>query len=208
MSAGGARARKTASKDQYHHGDLRSALVKVARAMVEKEGAPNVALRAVAAAAGVSPNAPYHHFTDKAALLAAVAEDGFREFRDVVEARGAGESNPFVRLRKLAVGYVEFAVSAPELFRLMFGPMLHHEDFPELASGGAASVASLEEAVGACMPGAPRARVRSASAAAWSLVHGLAVLCNDGRIRVSNSRDLERRVMAVIAHFQVLSTEL
>jgi hypothetical protein len=135
--------------------------------------------------------------------LAAVAADGFIDFAQALRARAAGEAAPFARLRKLAVGYVEFAVSAPQLFRLMYGPALDHKSHPDLARASAAGAALLADAVKACIPRATAKEVRSASAAAWSLVHGLAVLCNDGRIVVRGRRDIERRVMAVTAHFGV-----
>jgi hypothetical protein len=38
-------------------------------------------------------------------------------------------------------------------------------------------------------------------------VHGLAVLCHDGRVNVRGARDLERRVMAVTAHFDALGAD-
>ena len=198
---------RSARAGRYHHGDLPAALIAAVRQLIEAEGAEKLSLRAVAAAVGVSQTAPYFHFTDKAALVAAVAAEGFAEFQELLRARGAGEADPVKRLRLLAVGYVEFAVGAPELFRLMYGPTLDHTAHPELARAGAAGAGLLTEAVKACMPGATSERVRSAAAAAWSMVHGLAILCNDGRIAVRGPRDLERRVMAVTAHLDVHGLE-
>jgi hypothetical protein len=61
----------------YHHGDLRDALVRAARTILEKQGLAALSLRGVARVVGVSPAAPYHHFPDKQALLDAVAAQGF-----------------------------------------------------------------------------------------------------------------------------------
>lgn len=62
----------------YHHGNLRAALVETAVRLVQREGIEALSLRSVARLAGVSAAAPYRHFADKRALLAAVAEEGFR----------------------------------------------------------------------------------------------------------------------------------
>lgn len=194
---------RTKTAERYHHGDLKAALVSAARELVRSSGTDQVTLRRVASMAGVSQMAPYHHFRDKSALLGAVAAEGFRQFARVVRAAGEGEREPVARLRKLAVGYVEFAVREPRLFRLMYGPGLDHKSDPELAEAGAEAVGLLSSAVRDCLPGAGPDAVRNSAAAAWSLVHGLAVLCNDGRISVTGRKSIQARVMAVTAHFDV-----
>ncbi|MDQ3996358.1 MAG: TetR/AcrR family transcriptional regulator, partial [Gemmatimonadota bacterium] len=70
--------RPTARKRAYHHGDLRRALVDAAIPLLRDGGPEALTLRAVARAAGVSQTAPYRHFADRAELVAAVAESGFR----------------------------------------------------------------------------------------------------------------------------------
>jgi AcrR family transcriptional regulator len=65
----------------YHHGDLSAALIRAALQVIEAEGAEELTLRGLAARAGVSAMAPYRHFADKAALLEAVAVEGFRMMR-------------------------------------------------------------------------------------------------------------------------------
>ena len=61
----------------YHHGDLRAALLKVAAAEIERVGYESLSLRELAEKLGVSRAAPYRHFADRRALLAAVAAEGF-----------------------------------------------------------------------------------------------------------------------------------
>src|SRR5438552_17146029 len=68
----------------YHHGNLRRALLDAALALVEREGADALTLRAAARRAGVSQAPPYRHFRDKEALLGAVAEEGFRAVTEAV----------------------------------------------------------------------------------------------------------------------------
>src|SRR5262245_24899834 len=57
----------------YHHGDLRQALLDAAYAQVDAEGADSLSLAGLAKSLGVSQPAPYRHFADRGALLAAVA---------------------------------------------------------------------------------------------------------------------------------------
>ena len=68
----------------YHHGDLRAALLDAALELLEED--ETFSLRAVARRAGVSPNAPYRHYADKEALLAALATYGFAQLADRLEA--------------------------------------------------------------------------------------------------------------------------
>ena len=68
-----------AAKRPYHHRDLRQALIRSALEILSEAGVAGLSLRAAARRAGASAMAPYRHFADKEALLAAVAEYGFRE---------------------------------------------------------------------------------------------------------------------------------
>src|SRR5258707_1216881 len=106
---------------RYHHGDLRRALIDAARVLVEREGRQALTLRAAARMAGVSQAAPYRHFPDKNALLAAVAEDGVRALAAWLRGAAARhEGDPLARLQALGVAYVTFAVTSTAHFRVMF----------------------------------------------------------------------------------------
>jgi AcrR family transcriptional regulator len=112
-------------KGAYHHGDLRSALVETAARMAAETGPTSVTLREVARRAGVSQAAPYHHFADKAALLAAVAEEGFRLFdAHQAEALDGAPDDAVERLAALGVSYLRFALASPHYFQVMFRPSL------------------------------------------------------------------------------------
>src|SRR5688500_20294354 len=63
---------------QYHHGDLRRALVDEAVRTIQLDGIEQLTLRAAGEKLGVSRTALYRHFSDKQALLAAVGREGFR----------------------------------------------------------------------------------------------------------------------------------
>jgi len=75
----------------YHHGDLRAAMLAAASKIVEKEGTTGLSVREAARRAGVSHNAPYRHFPDREALLAAVAAEGFRELGERLKDRTGRE---------------------------------------------------------------------------------------------------------------------
>src|SRR5271154_5377596 len=141
------RSRKKAP--DYHHGDLERALIAAARGLLEKEGIEALSLRAVARAVGVSPAAPYHHFADKDALLAAVAAQGFRELTAAMKKRMTRETEPTKRFLGTGAGYVAFAAANPALFRLMFGGSgQRFSDHAGLATAGLAAYDVLSSAAG------------------------------------------------------------
>jgi AcrR family transcriptional regulator len=169
----------------YHHGDLKKALVAAARALLEKHGHEALSLRAAARAAGVSAAAPYHHFADKDALLAAVAAEGFRELTVAMEERMARETTPNRRFTATGVGYVAFATANPALFGLMFGGSGHHfSTDPELATAGIGAYDILQRAVAEAASAIGRAgeQIPMTMLTAWSLVHGLAKLVLDAEV--------------------------
>ena len=168
----------TSPKREYHHADLRAALIEAALDLLAREGADSLSLRAVARQAGVSAMAPYRHYADKEALLAAVAGFGFSGLRAALLAADAG-APPGGALIEQAVAYVRYALDNPALFRLMFGPrrvFVH----PELLAAGQTAFAVLAGRVSAETPATEQRENRAL--ACWSLVHGLASLFLDGRI--------------------------
>ena len=171
------------SRRTYHHGDLPAALVRAAEEILEKQGVGALTLREVARKAGVSHNAPYHHFRDRGSLLAALAEEGFAELaREMAEAR-AKAPDARTRLEACGLAYVRFALRSPARFKLMFRPELaapSEEGAVARASNPALQTlaGAIEEAqaAGLAPPGDPMPLVL----ANWSAVHGLASLWLDG----------------------------
>jgi AcrR family transcriptional regulator len=181
-------------KRSYHHGDLEAALVWAAGKLLEKEGVEALKLREVARRAGVSHNAPYRHFPDREALLAALAADGYamlgRAQREAAVASG---------LRGMGEAYVRFALEHPQRFRLMFGGQLRISKHPALREVATKTFVGLSGALSAHVPGAQGAR--DASIAAWALVHGLAQLLLEDRVAlaVRSGRSREQFVRDVLA---------
>lgn len=92
----------TTPKAAYHHGDLRNALVTAALEMVEAGDVESFSLREVARRVGVSANATYRHFDDKASLLVAVTRAGFELMAESMRSSLRDASQPTKLAGKLA----------------------------------------------------------------------------------------------------------
>jgi AcrR family transcriptional regulator len=179
----------TASRKPYHHGDLRHALLKAATDIVRTRGLPELSLRAVARKARVSHAAPYHHFPDRTALVAAVAEQGFVGLKRSMDAQLRGLGNARDRLEAAGVGYVLFAVRNPTHFRLMFSAEFEDKSrFPELGAAARAAHGVLTQLATECQAaGLVRAGdPHLISLAMWAIVHGLAILLIDRQFGFNN----------------------
>jgi AcrR family transcriptional regulator len=169
----------------YHHGGLRAALIRSAREILESEGYEALTLRAAARGAGVSQAAPYNHFADKAALLAAVAAEGFQDCVAAMRREMDAAADPQARLKATGIAYVAFATLNPALFKLMFAFNAHQESGD--AGLDAARKAAYEVLRGAVhsvqvSSSHPPAHEELESLRSWALVHGLATMINEGTI--------------------------
>src|SRR5262245_24282753 len=93
----------------YHHGNLREALIAAARRLVAERGPAGFTLVEAARLAEVSAAAPYRHFKDRDALLAAVAQRGFEEFDRRLAAAWKGADNPGAAFLRMGEAYLAFA---------------------------------------------------------------------------------------------------
>jgi len=179
-------------KRPYHHRDLRQALIRSALEILAASGVAGLSLRAAARRARVSAMAPYRHFEDKEALLAAVAEYGFRELAARLTAAAATAADPRAGLAALGVAYVLFARDHPSLFKLMFGPTIEKKSgHPALDEAGGACFNVLRQAAEAAKFFDRDTDVGDVSLACWSLVHGLSALIVDGRLAEHDSDSAE-----------------
>jgi AcrR family transcriptional regulator len=176
--------RKPRRPKRYHHGDLPQALLDAALHIVETQGTEALTLRAAARAAGVSQAAPYRHFANKEAILAAVAEEGFRSLMAAIRHASASGEGPLGRLRGVGIGYVTFATKHPSHFRVMFGrEMADRRASPNLRRLATETFNMVVDAISDCQrSGLARAEEPAADLAltAWSSVHGLSALLVEG----------------------------
>lgn len=163
-------------KEAYHHGNLRSALLEAALAVLLESGPDALSLREVAKRAGVSSSAPYNHFRSKGALLAELAADRRGQAGQAFRAAMAAAGTPEERLKALGVAYVRYALAHRAEFKLMFGGALQ-----AVGTGNALDTPILalfrEPLRDAGLRGT---ELDDAALAAWSFVHGLAGLVIDG----------------------------
>jgi len=178
----------------YHHGDLRAACLRAARELLEEEdGSAGLSLRAVARRAGVSATAPYRHFTDREALVAAVAAQGYRELAGFLAAAHPSPGTP-EELAAVALAYVRFALDHPALFRVMFAEPCDPANEERVAATDAIH-AYVRGIVHATFPAADP---QALSTAVWALVHGLAFLHLDGKLDASSPEALADQVHAAV----------
>lgn len=172
------------SKKTYHHGDLPAALLQAAEEELAEHGIERFSLRAVAKRAGVSHAAPAHHFGDLRGLLTALAARGYERLLAFQNRRQEhAPSDPRSRIVASGLGYVDFAMAHPALFRLMFSSERPDRDDEEFSR---ASFETFEKLVAETRAVTGSNPWESADAmkdlmASWSLVHGLAELVVSGR---------------------------
>ena len=161
------------AKDSYHHGDLKAAILGQAAALVAERGADGISLRELARVAGVSHAAPAHHFTDRRGLFTALAAEGFR-----LLAAALDDARPeFIDAAK---AYVRFALDHPGHYEVMFDNSLYDAADPGLIEAEAAASAELARGVATLTDPKAEADPEAAALAAWSLVHGFALLWING----------------------------
>ncbi|MEL6348677.1 MAG: TetR/AcrR family transcriptional regulator [Myxococcota bacterium] len=164
-----------------HHGNLRAALLEAALGEIADGRAEKLSLRAVARRAGVSAGAPYHHFSDKRALLAAVAREGFSQLVAAQDALAVPD--PERHLFAMASTYVRFAAAHATHYRVMFGVRADEVEGPEgeaLAQAAQGAFGRLCSAIGAVSPALDAAEVRHRGVLVWSLAHGSVQVIVDG----------------------------
>jgi AcrR family transcriptional regulator len=176
---------------QYHHGDLRRALIEEALRTIQTDGVEHLTLRAVGEKLGVSRTALYRHFSDKQALLAVVGREGFRMLRlaltAALEQHGRGRDG----FEAMGLAYVRFAVAHSSHYRVMFGRFIEScskdEEFvQEAAAAFQVLVDSLieQQQAGSVRRDDPITLARFI----WSIVHGIAMLVIDGQLRGADER--------------------
>jgi len=187
--------------DRYHHGDLRRAMLLEAVRTIHADGAGALTLRGVGDRLGVSRTALYRHFADKQALLDEVAGEGFRMLRAALQqAWGTGGR---AGLDAMGLAYVQFAVTHPSHYRVMFGgPPAASEARPEPVDGSTDAFQVLVDAIVAEQAGG-RIRRDDPQALAfyiWSMVHGVAMLALDGLLPPPMTPDALARLAIARLH--------
>lgn len=172
-------------KQQYHHGNLREALIQEAIRLLETEGLTGLSLRKAARGVGVSQAAPYSHFKDKQALLVAVCATGYERFTERMRVEAGNATGP-AYIAGLGRGYIHFALDNPALFQLMFDGDMQElfsdfKDDPAFSEGYMLLDRGLAQ-----FPIRYFKDDELSRAISWGVVHGLAHLLLGGRIKPEN----------------------
>lgn len=167
----------SAPRRGYHHGRLKEALIEAARALIERHGPQGFTLSEAAKLAGVTPAAPYRHFSDRDALMGEVAVRGFEQFgARLAGAWDNGRPDAVAALQRMGRAYLAFAREEPGFYFTMFGHSQRLSEEGRAAADKAfatlvrAAVAVLQER------NASTAGARGLAYEIWSMSHGLAML--------------------------------
>ena len=107
--------------DNYHHGNLRQALIDAGLKIINESGEDNLSLRKVAAACNVSHAAPYAHFKDKEDLIEAIKNSVTERFMEELETAVNGKANADEAIIAMGKTYVTFFSNNPDYFVFLFG---------------------------------------------------------------------------------------
>lgn len=185
----------------YHHGNLAPELERAALELLETQPAASLSLREVARQAGVSHNAPYHHFGDRRQLLKRLAELAQKRHLETQEAAVERATDPTARLLAMGQAYVEGAAAHPNAFNAIFDPEIctPGSPTPEMAPLIARNEELLARLVAEAWPDADEDGRAARAAALWGLVHGLATLVIAGHLPMAAVRPALAAMLASAA---------
>lgn len=196
------------TRKNYHHGDLKEAIIACARKALVERGADALSLRAIAADAGVSHMAPYAHFKNKKELFQAIAASGFAELVERLLANRKHVSSAQALVLAYGVTYIEFALENPQLYRLMLGQVEHggrrfqqqaddrsDANRPvvsaELEASSKRTFKVLKDAFAEILGDESEVKIRAQALGAWSMVHGMAALIIEGHFDIPEGMALK-----------------
>lgn len=185
------------SERPYHHGDLPSALLDAAEALIREKGLDGWSLREASARTGVSPSAAYHHFESRDTLVRALSD---RVLARLGERLGRAVSragdDPEERIVAFGRSYVRWALDDPAVARLAFrvgsseaGPPISVHPHDLLA----AELDRLVVAGGLSQSARP-----GADAVVGAAVHGLAAMLLDGMMHLNGQPEVDRVVERIV----------
>ena len=175
---------------------LRDRVIKAAVRYIADSGPDGLSFRQIASDAGVSHQAPYHHFGDRSAIFTEIAREGFQKFTEVMSspARRDEDSNLAVRMCER---YVDFALTNKGYFRVMFrSDLCQMDESPETQRAADEAFDTLLFAVGEILgSSASIDEIRVQATAMWSVAHGLATLLIDGPLEHKIGKESDRRAL-------------
>ena len=183
----------------YHHGDLKEAIINSAQRILKEQGADALSLRVIASDVGVSHMAPYAHFKNKTELFQAIAANGFRSLASRMEDVDI-DQKATVLILDYGTQYIEFAIANAPLYRMMLsqtqvtGPQ-HSQDTSnhmsqELKDASKKPFTLLVSAFAELSPDKATQNVQAQGA--WAIVHGIASLLIDGHLNIPDDMSIKQ----------------
>ena len=172
--------KKNKSKRAYHHGNLKATLIDVAGRLIVERGPHGFTLVEAATLAGVSPAAPYRHFSNRDALLAEVARSGYEKFgARLGDAWNNGTPDAITAFRRMGDVYLDFARYERASYIAMFEAGLKGDEAAGLKNAADHAFSILTKAasaLGGTLPDGTQIPPEMLGAHIWALSPGMATL--------------------------------
>jgi len=198
------------SEKNYHHGDLKNALIRAGIEILTQEGIGGLSLRKAARKAGVSHAAPYAHFADKQSLIAAIAAEGHRRIWERLTAvLTQYADNPARLLPKAAWAYVSFGLEFPDYYKVTFSGTLENEHiYPEFMEYSQRNIQLLKTFIEQCRSAGilqtEEIDSEIQAISLWGQLHGLVSLIIQGQIPSGMLSSVQPQDMLLVALRQVV----
>ena len=169
------------NSDNYHHGDLKQALIAKANLILSQGDIEKLSIRHLAKACNVSATAVYRHFDNKENLLTQLATNGFDTFTNYMKNNLQSNDTPVIQLKKIGTAYIQYALKNPHLFRLLFSSLPANQTESSLLKKSSRETYKLLTSIikNGIKLNYFEGEVESLTLTAWSMVHGLATLLID-----------------------------
>ncbi len=197
-------------KKNYHHGDLKNALIQAGIKILAEDGVGGLSLRKAARTAGVSHSAPYAHFADKQTLIAAIASDGHKQIYErfaAIQTRYVDD--PLRQLVSGAWAYVQFGLDSPDHYKITFSGAIQdehsHQEFVEYSQR---NMQVLRLIVEQCR--APDVLNNTGidpelqAVSLWGILHGLVLLLIQGQVPGNLLKTAQPKELVLAALKQVV----
>ncbi len=198
------------TRTTYHHGDLKNSLIEAGLEILAQEGLGGLSLRKVARKAEVSHAAPYAHFADKQALLAAIAAEGHRKIHDrLMEVLARHPNDPLRLLAGSAWAYVRFGLEFPAYYKITFSGTLENEhNYPEFMEYSQRNIELLKTIIEQCRDAGilqtEEIDSEIQAISLWGQLHGLVSLIIHGQIPSDLLSSVQPQEMLLVALRQVV----
>lgn len=181
---------------------MRRRILDAAKELFVKEGFDNVSMRRIAGAIEYSPAAIYRYFRNKREILSVLRDEGFARYVERQKVGLEKYPDPVERLKEGGKGYVQFAISEPDYYHLMFSTSCDQVALEgELAACSMESFRNFTMTAEECIKAGyfKDVDVETIVFSLWSGVHGLASLIQTGQVDVlSREEEIDTLVSRVI----------